>query len=107
MAGTTTHPRVSSKQATTPDALATATERIAELVKRKGLSSLEATFTVSESLSEQDAKAALQRLIEQRYLCQMDADLAQLLAQRLGVEVQWSHAKFSGNGEWVEGRGHE
>lgn len=89
----------------TTDPLAAATAQISEMVTRKTnpLSSLEATFFVTESMSDQDAQTILQRLLAQRFLCQLDADIAQLLAQRLGVEVKWSHTRF--DGEWKEGRG--
>lgn len=92
----------------TTDALAAATGKIRELISRKArpLSSLEATFEVTESMSEEDAAQVLDRLIAQRYLDTVNADMAQMLAQRLGLEVRWSHATFAGDGEWIEGRGH-
>jgi hypothetical protein len=88
------------------DPLTIATAAIRELVNRKArpLSSLEAIFNVSESLSERDAAQILDQLIAQRYLSLWDADLAQMLAQRLGREVKWSHATFNGYG-WNEGSG--
>ena len=53
-----------------------------------------------------DARATLHKLIAQRYLCQVDGDIAQLLATRLGVAVQWSHARLAlGDLEWKDGRG--
>lgn len=75
---------------------AAATTAIYALVTRKvrPLSSLEAAFHVAEAMSKTDAQAVLDRLIAQRYLCQTDADVAQLLAQRLGVEVQWLHMPY-------------
>lgn len=90
------------------DPLATATDRITGLIIRKKnpLSTLEAVCTVTEAMSDEDAKTILARLIGQRYLCQLDGDIAQMLAARLGVEVQWSHARLvMGSGEWREGRG--
>lgn len=90
-----------------PDPLAIATDSISDLITRKArpLSSLEATFNVVEAMDAATAKQVLGRLLAQRYLCQLKADLAQMLAQKLAVPVQWSHTKFNGGGEWVEGRG--
>jgi hypothetical protein len=90
-----------------PDPLATATDAIRELVNRKvrPLSWLEATFAVVEAMTTEKATATLAQLIQRRYLAIYDADLAQMLAQKLGVEVQWRHARFNGDG-WNEGRGH-
>lgn len=89
------------------DPLALATDAIRTLINRKTapLSSLAATFQVTEAMSSEDATQVLDRLIAQRFLSVWDADMAQMLAQRLGVEVRWSHARFNGDGEWVEGRG--
>lgn len=89
------------------DPLAAATAAIHELVTRRSrpLSALEAAFRVTEAMSEADARAVLYRLIAQRYLFQTDADVAQLLARRLGVEVQWSHMPLVPSAEWQEGRG--
>lgn len=90
------------------DPLAAATAAIAALVSRKvrPLSTLEAAFAVTEDMSEADARATLQRLIAQRYLCQLEGDIAQMLATRLGVQVQWTHARLAlGELEWEEGRG--
>lgn len=89
------------------DPLTTATESIRTLITRKTapLSSLAAIFQVTEAMSTEDAKAVLTQLIRQRFLSLWDADMAQMLAQRLGVEVKWSHATFKGDGEWIEGRG--
>lgn len=91
----------------TTDPLAAATAAIAALVSRKTnpLSTLEAAFAVTEAMSEADARATLQQLIAQRYLCQLDGDIAQLLATRLGVQVQWSHMPLIPSAEWREGRG--
>lgn len=88
------------------DSLATATTAIRALVDRKTrpLSWLEATFQVSEGMSEDEAKEALIQLLHQRFLDRPSADLAQMLAARLGAEVQWSHIKLNGD-EWKEGRG--
>ncbi|MCC6457841.1 MAG: hypothetical protein IT328_22990 [Caldilineaceae bacterium] len=86
------------------DPLATATERIRDLT-RKGRSPLEATFTVSELMSDSDAAMVLDRLIAQRFLARPDADLAQMLATRLGREVRWQHAHFNDSDGWHEGRG--
>jgi hypothetical protein len=90
-----------------PDPLATATDAIRELVHRKlrPLSWLEATFAVAESLTTEKATAVLGQLLQQRYLAVYDADLAQMLAQKLGVEVRWQHTCFNADG-WNEGRGH-
>lgn len=90
------------------DPLATATDQIRTLINRKTapLSPLAAIFQVTEAMSDEDAKSVLQRLMAQRFLSQMDADLAQFLAQRLGIEVKWSHTAINGDGEWIEGRGH-
>jgi hypothetical protein len=89
-----------------PNPLTTATAKINELVTRRNrpLSVLEATFTVAELMTEADAHDALDRLIAKRFLARDDADLAQMLAQKLGRPVQWSHTRF-GVGEWVGGRG--
>lgn len=89
------------------DPLTTAQDTIRELTTRKvrPLSSLEAVFQVTEAMSEADATEALQRLLAQRYLACDDADLAQMLAAKLGVPVQWSHMPLVPGGEWVEGRG--
>lgn len=89
------------------DPLATATESIRTLVSRRinPMPLLQATFMVVEVMSTEDAKQVLAQLLRQRYLAQTDADMAQMLAARLGVGVQWSHATFKGDGEWVEGRG--
>lgn len=91
----------------TTDPLAAASDAIRALVKRKAnpLTWLAATFTVIEAMDDATARAVLGRLMAQRFLAIYDADMAQLLAQRLGVEVQWSHATFMGDGEWIEGRG--
>lgn len=80
---------------------------IHELVTRKvrPLSTLEAVFHVTEAMSETDARATLQRLMTQRYLCQLDGDIAQMLATRLGIQVQWSHMPLTPGAEWREGRG--
>lgn len=94
-----------------PDPLATATNAIRDKVSSKNnpLSWLEAAFVVTERMSESDAKEALGQLIRRQFLSVHDADLAQMLAARLGVQLQWSHkplAEFiSGDGEWIEGRG--
>lgn len=87
--------------------LATAQANIRELVMREShpMSSLEAVFQVTEGMSEADARDAFQRLLAQRYLCQLDGDIAQMLAAKLGVAVQWSHLPLVPDGEWVEGRG--
>lgn len=92
---------------THPDPLTTATAAVRELVHRKmrPLSWLEATFAVVDAMTTETATATLAQLIQQRYLALYDADMAQMLAQKLGVEVQWSHARFDGDG-WNEGRGH-
>ena len=85
-----------------------AVNTITELVTRKvrPLSTLEAAFHVTEAMSEADARNVLQQLIAQRYLSQVDGDIAQLLAARLGVQVQWAHAMLTSGGlEWKEGRG--
>lgn len=89
------------------DPLTTAQESIRELTTRKvrPLSSLEAVFQVTEGMSADDATEALQRLLAQRYLCQLDSDIAQMLATRLGVEVAWSHMPLVPGGEWMEGKG--
>lgn len=87
------------------DPLTTATESIRALVKKHQKSWLECAYLVSESLSEADAKQVLIALIRRRFLSVNDADLAQFLGQRLGVPIQWSHAKLNGDGEWVGGRG--
>lgn len=86
--------------------LPTAQQAIASMLARKGntLSSLEATFATVELMSEADANAALDALIAQRHLCQMDADLAQMLAQKVQRAVRWRHYEF-GTGNWNEGRG--
>ena len=91
----------------TTDPLAAATDAIRAMIRRKAnpRSTLEATFFVTSSMSDQDALRVLQRLIAQRYLCQLEGDIAQLLAQRLGVEVQWSHMPLLPGGGWMEGRG--
>lgn len=91
----------------TPDPYAAAVNTINELVTRKvrPLSTLEAAYHVTEAMSEADARSVLQRLIAQRYLSQVDGDIAQLLATRLGVQVQWSHLPLSPSAEWREGRG--
>lgn len=92
----------------TTDPYAVAVNTINELITRKvrPLSSLEATFHAIEAMSEDDARATLHKLIAQRYLCQVDGDIAQLLATRLGVAVQWSHARLAlGDLEWKDGRG--
>lgn len=91
----------------TTDTYAAAVNTITELVTRKvrPLSTLEAAFHVTEAMSEADARNVLQQLIAQRYLCQLDGDIAQLIAQRLGVQVQWSHLPLSPSAEWKEGRG--
>ncbi len=90
-----------------PDPLAAATDSIRSLVSRKvrPLSSLEAVYVVTEAMSEADAKTILRQLIAQRFLSQMDGDIAQMIAQRLGVPVQWAHARLNGDGKWIEGRG--
>lgn len=87
-----------------PDALATATERIRDHI-RKGRSPLEATFTVSEQMTDSDAAAVLDRLMAQQFLACPDADLAQMLATRLGRGVRWQHAHFNDSDGWHEGRG--
>lgn len=95
----------------TTDPLTTTYNNIGRFVGRKvqPLSSLEACFIVCEAMSEADAKAVLAKLMSQRHLCQLDGDIAQMLAAKLGVEVQWSHKPLgdfvSGDGQWVEGRG--
>lgn len=91
------------------DPLALATDAIRALVSRRlrPLSWLEATYLVTDSLSVEDATQVLARLLQQRYLALYDADMAQMLAVRLGVEIHWSHSTFKGDGEWVEGRGTE
>jgi hypothetical protein len=90
-----------------PDPVATATDAIRELVHRKvrPLTWLEATFVVTESMTPEAATQALKQLLGQHYLALPDADLAQMLAHKLGVEVQWSHTRFNGDG-WHEARGH-
>jgi hypothetical protein len=90
-----------------PDPVATATDAIRELVNRKvrPLSWLEATFAVVEAMTTEKATATLAQLIRCRFLSVYDADLAQMLAQKLGVEVRWSHARFNADG-WNEGRGY-
>lgn len=87
------------------DPLATATAQIRLLVDKHKKSWLEATYFVSESLSEEDAKQVLIALIHRQFLSIGDADLAQMIAARLNVPLQWSHARLNGDGEWVEGRG--
>lgn len=89
------------------DLLAQATSRIHELVNRKvrPLTELEATFGVSESMSEEDAIVLLQQLLRQRFLCRSEADLAQFLATKLSIEIEWSHMELVPSGEWLEGRG--
>lgn len=86
--------------------LPAAQHAIATMLARKGntLSSLEATFATVELMSEADANAALDALIEQRWLDRDNADLAQLLAQKVGRAVGWRHLTLSNN-EWHEGRG--
>lgn len=89
------------------DPLAAATQKIRELVSRKvrPLGWLEAAFLVSEGMPDDDAKEAFKQLLQQRFLVRPDADLAQMLAARLGVEVQWSHMPLVPGAEWQEGRG--
>lgn len=89
------------------DPLTQATDQIRTLINRKTapLSPLAAIFQVTEAMSTEDATQVLDRLIAQRFLSVWDADMAQMLATRLGVEVHWSHATFVGDGEWMEGRG--
>lgn len=89
------------------DPLTNAQASIRDLMTRKArpLSSLEAVFQVTEGMNEADAADALRRLIGQRYLCQLDGDIAQMLAAKLNVPVQWSHLPLVPDGEWVEGRG--
>lgn len=90
------------------DLLDTTTDDIRALVNRKHnpLSWLEATFTVAEGLSDEVAGEVLQQLLRQRFLAVYDADMAQMLATRLGTEVKWSHAELNGDGIWKEGRAH-
>lgn len=86
--------------------LPTAQHAIATMLARKGntLSSLEATFATVELMSEADANAALDALIEQRWLDRDNADMAQMLSQKVGRAVRWRHLTLSAN-EWHEGRG--
>lgn len=92
-----------------PDPLAAATDSIRRLVNRRirPLSWLEATFLVVDGMTNEVAAVVLDQLMAQRFLAIYDADLAQMLAQKLGRPVQWAHARLNGDGEWIEGRGHD
>lgn len=94
---------------TTP--LDAATDSVRKLANRKiaPLSWLEATFAVVEGMSTEVATQVLDQLLRQRFLAIYDADMAQMLAQKLGREVQWSHARFpiTEDRDWEEGRGEQ
>lgn len=89
------------------DPLSTATERIRNASRREN--PLAATFLVVEGMDEVTAKEVFAALLRQQFLDCASADLAQMLSQRLGVAVAWSHKPLGdfvgGNGEWAEGRG--
>lgn len=89
------------------DPLTAATEAIHALCNRKArpLSWLEACFEVTEAMDTETATEALQQLIARRYLDRESADIAQMLATRLGIPVQWSHMPLIPGAEWKEGRG--
>lgn len=85
--------------------LSTVTDRIRELVHKRSMSWLAATFAVTESMTTQDAQAALKELLFRDGLSVHEADMCQMLAQRLGVELEWEHVKFNGDGIPEKGRG--
>lgn len=90
------------------DALLIASEDIRSLVyrKRNPLPWLEAIFTVAEGMTEGFAAQVLEQLLAQRFLAVYDADLAQMLAQKLGRQVTFTHIALTGD-TWREGRGVE
>lgn len=65
---------------------------------------LTAGFWVVEALNNEGAAAALRALCHADGLCRADADLAQLLAAKLGQPIRWRHMQLGGD-TWREGRG--
>jgi hypothetical protein len=88
------------------DPLTLATDRIHEPANRRinPMDPLIAAFTVTEAMDTETAKQVLQQLLAQKYLAEPDANLAQLLSQKLGIALQWRHVELMGDGGWREGR---
>lgn len=91
----------------TTDPLSVATDKISNTSRRQN--PLVATFLVVEAMDEATAKEVFTQLMHRQFLDCASADLAQMLAAKLGVAVQWTHKPLgdfvSGDGEWAEGRG--
>lgn len=89
------------------DPLTATTEQIHELMTRRfrPLPALAAIFEVTEAMDTGTATTVFTQLVARRYLDRELADLAQMLATKLGVEVQWSHMQLTPGAEWQEGRG--
>lgn len=65
---------------------------------------LTATFRVVEIMSERQARLIYDALAG-KLLTVHDADLAQLIAQRLGIAITWRHIDLAPGSQWQEGRG--
>lgn len=88
------------------DPLDIVTERIRARVddKRRPVDWLAATFNVVELMTERQARIVYDALIG-KPLAVHDADLLQMVAQKLGIELHWQHIDLAPFSQWDEGRG--
>ena len=88
------------------DPLDIVTERIRALVddKRRPVDWLAATFQVVEIMTERQARIVYDALVN-KPLAVHDADLLQMVAQRLGITITWQHIDLAPFSQWEEGRG--
>lgn len=77
-----------------------------EILETKPSQRLQRMFHLATGLAQGNAETCYQGLMAERCLMQHEADLLQMLAQRLGKDVMFQHAKFvlGQPVEWREGR---
>lgn len=79
-------------------------DRIRALVdERRPVDWLTATFQVVEIMTERQARIIYDALVG-RSLAVHDADLLQMVAQKLGIELHWRHMDLAPGSQWQEGR---
>jgi len=89
-----------------PDPLDIVIDRIRQRVddKRHPEDRLTATFHVVSLMTDRQARLIYDALAD-KTLTVHDADLAQLVAQKLNIEIAWRHIDLTVGAEWQEGRG--
>lgn len=80
------------------------TDRIRERVQKRGEDWLVATHHVVSIATDRQARLVYDALAG-KLLTIHEADLAQIVAQRLGIAITWRHIDLAPGSQWEEGRG--